>query len=107
MSHQTRLAVLLVPPWESRLLRYCRSTAYLVPHRVGQAPLPPPPHGDPISLRVHALTHPSVCYTRDLTKNRHCDSLKEGQLALSQVMMKKGDDVTDDDNDDEMRTSAS
>jgi hypothetical protein len=30
---------------------------------------------------------------RDLTKNRHSDSLKKGQLTLYQGMMKKGDDL--------------
>jgi hypothetical protein len=35
---------------------------------------------------------------RDLTKNRHCDSLKEGPLALYLGKIKKGDDVADDGN---------
>ncbi len=30
---------------------------------------------------------------RDLTKNRHSDSLKNGQLTLPQGMVKKGDDL--------------
>jgi hypothetical protein len=44
---------------------------------------------------------------RDLLKNRHSDSLKEGQLTLSQGMMKKGDVIADADDDNEVRTSAS
>jgi hypothetical protein len=38
---------------------------------------------------------------RDLTKNRHIDSLKKDQLTLSQGMVKKGDDVAVDDDDDD------
>jgi hypothetical protein len=48
---------------------------------------------------------------RDLTKNRHSDSLKKSQLTLSQGMMRKGDVIVvaddDDDDDNEVRTSAS
>jgi hypothetical protein len=47
---------------------------------------------------------------RDLTKNRHGDILEESQLTLSQVKMKKGDDVAvydRDDDDDMVRTSVS
>jgi hypothetical protein len=36
---------------------------------------------------------------RDLTKNRHIDSLKKGQLTLSWSMVKKGDDVAVDDDE--------
>jgi hypothetical protein len=36
---------------------------------------------------------------RDLTKNRHIDSLKKDQLTLSQGMVKKGDNVAVDDDD--------
>jgi hypothetical protein len=36
---------------------------------------------------------------RDPTKNRHIDSLKTGQLTLSQGVVKKGDDVAFDDDD--------
>ncbi len=44
----------------------------------------------------------------NLTKNRHSDSLKQGQLPLSHGMVKKGDDVAVDDDDDAVvRTSAS
>jgi hypothetical protein len=43
---------------------------------------------------------------RDLTENRHSGSLKKGQLTLSPGKMKKGNDVTDDD-DDVVRTSVS
>ncbi len=42
---------------------------------------------------------------RDLTKSRHSGSLKRSQLALSQGMVNKGDDVAVDDNDDAMRSS--
>jgi hypothetical protein len=42
---------------------------------------------------------------RDLIKNRHCDSLKKGQLTLSQGMVKKGEDVAVGDDDDAVRTS--
>ncbi len=44
---------------------------------------------------------------RDLTKNRHSDSLKKSQLTLSQGMMKKSDvvAVADDFDDNEVRTS--
>ncbi len=41
---------------------------------------------------------------RDQTINRHSDSLKKGQLTLSQGRMKMGDDVADDD-DDVVRTN--
>jgi hypothetical protein len=44
---------------------------------------------------------------RDLTKNRHSGSLKKSQLTSSQVMLKKGDDVTGDDADYEVRSSVS
>jgi hypothetical protein len=44
---------------------------------------------------------------RSLTKNRHNDSLKKGQLTLSQGMVKKGDDFAVDDDDDMVRTSVS
>ncbi len=44
---------------------------------------------------------------RDLTNNRHNDSLKKSHLTLSQGMMKKGDDVAVDDDDDVVRTSVS
>ncbi len=44
---------------------------------------------------------------RDLLKSRHGDSLKKRQLTLSQGMMKKGDIVSDADDDDEVRTSVS
>jgi hypothetical protein len=44
---------------------------------------------------------------RDLVENRHGDSLKKGQLTLSQGKEKKGDDVADDENDDAVRTSES
>jgi hypothetical protein len=37
---------------------------------------------------------------RDLTKNTHSDSLKKGQLTLSQGKMKKRDDVVFDGDDD-------
>jgi hypothetical protein len=40
----------------------------------------------------------------DLVKNRHSDSLINGQLTLSQGKMKKGDDVADDDDDDAVGT---
>jgi hypothetical protein len=36
---------------------------------------------------------------RDLTKNRHSDSLKKGQHTLCQGKMKKRDDAADDDDD--------
>ncbi len=44
---------------------------------------------------------------RDLTKNRHSDSLKKSQLTLSQWIMKKSDvvAVADDFDDYEVRTS--
>jgi hypothetical protein len=44
---------------------------------------------------------------RDLPENMHSDSLKKGQLTLSQGEMKKGDDVADDDDDDVERTNMS
>jgi hypothetical protein len=44
---------------------------------------------------------------RDLTNSRHSDSLEKGHLTLSQGMMKKGDDVAVDYDDDVMRTSVS
>jgi hypothetical protein len=44
---------------------------------------------------------------RDLTKNRHSDSLKKGQLTLPQGMLKKGEDIAVDDYDDAVRTSVS
>jgi hypothetical protein len=45
---------------------------------------------------------------KDLTKDRHSDSLKKSQLTLSQGMMKKGDAlVVDDDDDIEVRTISS
>jgi hypothetical protein len=44
---------------------------------------------------------------RDLTQNRHGDSLKKVQLTLSQGKLKKGDDVADDDDDDVVRSSVS
>ncbi len=46
---------------------------------------------------------------RDLTRKRHSDSLKKGQLTLSQGMVKKREDVAVDGNDDDdvMRTSVS
>jgi hypothetical protein len=34
----------------------------LFPTGWARPPLRPPPHGDPISLRVHAHAHLSVCY---------------------------------------------
>jgi hypothetical protein len=37
---------------------------------------------------------------RDLTKNMHCDSLKNSQLTLSQGMLKKGNEVAVHDDDD-------
>jgi hypothetical protein len=37
----------------------------------------------------------------------HCDSLKKGQFTLSQGMVKKGDDVVGDDDDDTMRATVS
>jgi hypothetical protein len=42
---------------------------------------------------------------RDLTENRHSDSIKNGQHTLSQGKMKKGDDVADDDDDDVVHIS--
>jgi hypothetical protein len=44
--------------------------------------------------------------SRDLVKNRHSDSLKKGQIAISQGKMKKGDLVADDE-DDDVRTGVS
>jgi hypothetical protein len=45
---------------------------------------------------------------RDLTKNRHCDSLKKSQFSPSLGMMKKGDVVViADDDDDEVKTTVS
>ncbi len=41
---------------------------------------------------------------RDLTKNKHIDSLKQGQITLSQGKKKKIDEVADDDDDDAVRT---
>jgi hypothetical protein len=42
------------------------------------------------------------------TKNRHSDSQKKSQNTLTQGIMKKGDVIIDDDNnDDEVRTIAS
>jgi hypothetical protein len=38
---------------------------------------------------------------RDLTKNRHIDSLKKDQLTLSRGMVKRRDDVAVDDDDDD------
>jgi hypothetical protein len=37
----------------------------------------------------------------------HCNSLKKGQLTLSQSKMKKGDDIVDDDDDDAVKISLS
>ncbi len=39
----------------------------LFPTGWARPPFRPPPHGDPISLRVHTLTHPSVCYRNTLS----------------------------------------
>jgi hypothetical protein len=39
----------------------------LFPTGWARRPLRPPPHSDPISLRVHALPHLSVCYRHFLT----------------------------------------
>jgi hypothetical protein len=36
---------------------------------------------------------------RDLTENRHSNSLKRGQRSLCQGKVKKGDDVADDEDD--------
>ncbi len=45
---------------------------------------------------------------RDLTRNRHSDSLTKSQLTLFQGMMKKGAVILiADGDDDEVRTSAS
>jgi hypothetical protein len=44
---------------------------------------------------------------RDLVKTRHSDSLKKGQLTLSQGKMKKEDDAADDEDNDAVRTSVS
>jgi hypothetical protein len=41
---------------------------------------------------------------RGLNENRHSDSLKKGQLTISQGKMKRGDDAADDDM---VRTSVS
>jgi hypothetical protein len=43
---------------------------------------------------------------RDLAKNRHSYSLKKDQLTLSHGMLKKGDDVAVDD-DEEAKTCVS
>ncbi len=40
-------------------------------------------------------------------ENRHGDSLKRGQVTLSQGKMKKGDNVIDNEDDDVVKTSAS
>jgi hypothetical protein len=40
-------------------------------------------------------------------EGRHSDSLKMSQFTLSQGKMKKGDDVTGDEDDDAVRTSVS
>jgi hypothetical protein len=42
----------------------------------------------------------------DLLINRHSGSLKKGKLTLSQGILKKGDDVADDD-DVKVKTSVS
>ncbi len=39
--------------------------------------------------------------------NRHSESLKKGQLTLSQGMVKTGDDIAVDDDDDALKTSKS
>ncbi len=45
---------------------------------------------------------------RDLTKNRHSDSLKKSRLTIFQGMMKKGDViVVADDDTDRVRSSVS
>jgi hypothetical protein len=45
--------------------------------------------------------------TRDLLKkNKHSDSLKKSKFTLSEWMLKKGNVVSDADDDDEVRTSA-
>jgi hypothetical protein len=41
---------------------------------------------------------------RDLTKNRHSDSLKKVNLLASKGMLKKGDDDAVGDDDDAVRT---
>jgi hypothetical protein len=41
---------------------------------------------------------------RDLTENRHSDSLKKGQLTFFQSKIMKGDKIADDDTDDALRT---
>jgi hypothetical protein len=45
--------------------------------RARPPPFHPSPHGDPISLRVHAPTHPSVCYSLDHSPV-HESTLKTG-----------------------------
>jgi flagellar biosynthesis chaperone FliJ len=44
---------------------------------------------------------------RDLTENRHRNSLRKSQLTLCQGMVKKGDDIADDDDDDVVSTNVS
>jgi hypothetical protein len=43
----------------------------------------------------------------NLTKNRYSDSLKMGQLTLSQSKMRKGNDVVDEDDIDAVSTCVS
>jgi hypothetical protein len=47
-------------------------------------PLRPPPHSDPISIRVHALPHLSVCYINLLTtRTESCSDQAEKFITAS------------------------